>query len=133
MDLGQFVNDTDSMLNGVWVDFMDGRILIAKFGNPNYQAFIQGNRVPEAAVDFEGGKASDELVDLMCRGMAETVLLGWEGFTIRGEPVEYSTETAYRVLKQFDGFRNQVIAQSSQQAHFANEEFEEALNKIGPF
>lgn len=132
MDLGQFVNDTETMKNGVWVPFMDdAEILIAKFNNPNYQAFIQGNRVSESAIEGDG--VSDELVDLMCRAMAETVLLGWKNFTIKGEPVEYSPERAYRILKEFDGVRNMVIGLSSQQKHFADEEFEEALNKIGPF
>jgi len=133
MDLGQLITDTTAMREGVWIDgFMgDARIKVAKFDNPDYRAYIQGHRIQEDATD--GDQPSDALIDLMCKAMAETVLLDWENFTIRGEAVPYSKEAAYRLLSTFVPFRNQVIMYASQQKNFADQEFEEALDKIGPF
>lgn len=132
MELGNLITNTSSMLDGIWVDFdTTSKVKIAKFDNPNYRAFVQGQRT-EGAI-LEDGRASDELVDLMCNAMSETVLLDWEGFTLRGEEVPYSKEAAYRLLREFEPFRNQIILMAQTQQNFADEEFEEALNKIGPF
>lgn len=132
MELAQYITDTEAMKSGVWIDFQDGRIRIAKFGNPDYLAFIQGRPVEDGGLDSDG-KPTPELVDLMCRGLAEHVLLDWEGFTISGDDVPYSKEAAYQALRQFEGFRNQVIILSQQQSHFEDEEFKEAVSKITPF
>lgn len=106
----KFATDESLETGGVWKDIGDGaRLLIARAGNKEYGKQLQAAVEKHDAVlklrNDEADKKSDEI---MAEVAANTLLLGWEGVSYRGKPLEYSKANAKLVLKHKD-FRQLVM------------------------
>lgn len=94
---------------GTWTELGDAKLLIARAGNKKYirklsRAVDRSKKLLDRKDD-----AADALSDkIMIDVMAETILLGWEGVTFKGEVLPYSVENA-KMLLELKDFRKQVM------------------------
>jgi hypothetical protein len=96
---------------GMWVTLDEAgevKIKVAKLGtveylntvnkySRKYQAFTRLNRL-----------SAEQIVDMSANTIADCILLDWKGVEEDGQPVPYSRENAYRMLKEYDDFRSLV-------------------------
>jgi len=120
-----FTTDQDLEKNGVWVEIgSEGEsVLIARLYNPAYNARIR--EVMEPYKQKVSKTSEAESLDIMAAIEAETILLGWEGFTEDGKNVPYSREKAkeYLQLKDFRALINKI---ASNMETFKAQQMEEA-------
>lgn len=105
----QYATDETLENNGTWHKLgKDSRLLVARAGNRNYARAlnrkVEANRVALDVADDNADKVSDEI---MADVMSETILLGWENISYKGEPLAYTRDNA-RMLLLIKDFRAQV-------------------------
>lgn len=117
---------------GVWHNLnADGssRVKVARMDNPKYQQTMQLlysefaeeiQKEPEAQ-RLEQGSVTRKI---MAKGMAEAILVDWEGISYRGKVLKYTKENAEKVLSHKD-FLELVLRLSSDIANFRLELEEE--------
>lgn len=113
MDLEIFGTDQAKEVGGVWQDItfrgQTGSFLIARRGN---EKFNRAYAKLEAKRNFSNPLSDDALAyreDCVIRAMSETILLDTgDEITNKGEPVKYTPELGYQILKAYPELRNQV-------------------------
>jgi len=128
MDLAKhYRTDKSAEENGQWVDWGDGtKFLIARLGNPQYQARFQALIKPHRHLRDRGLLADEIQVEILGKCLAETVLLDWEGVEYDGSPLKYSVENALKMLTEFKDFREDIVTISGEQATYRAEEIEDS-------
>ncbi len=109
MDLTVFKTDSDLETGGVWVDLDDvSKIKVARSDNKNFTNKLTKLMTPYKNA-IRSNTLSEDIADkIMLKCMSETILVDWEGITEEGEPLEYTPDNAYRILKSYKDFRNLV-------------------------
>lgn len=119
MDFKSFATDVSKEEQGVWVNLgPSSKILVARMGNRNFVNARKIKMRPYEALERLGKVSEETQEQVLCELVAETVLLGWEGFTENGEPVPYSHENALRVLQENKEFLAFVIQVSMDVENF---------------
>ncbi|TFZ81587.1 hypothetical protein [Candidatus Macondimonas diazotrophica] len=98
---------------GTWVEFGPNlRLKLRRFSCPQAKAVRTRLEKPYTGLLRSGGSIPDEdLENITERVIAEAIIVDWEGATgPDGEPLECTTETKLKVLKDLPDFRNQVAA-----------------------
>lgn len=114
----RYKNDSAAVSGGVWRDYADGaaRLLVARYQNPEHEAFIRAER--EKHPEFtEGGEKADTaeakafFLELGNRGLAQFILKGWEGILDEDGETElkYSSEAAFKLLTELEEFSDDVF------------------------
>jgi hypothetical protein len=100
-------------LEGSWVSFGGGSsILVARAENENYtRRIIEVCDKNRAVLDLDNEESKELDRRLMIQVIAETVLLGWKDFSYKGKKINYSVETASKLLKHQD-FRKKVMSEA---------------------
>lgn len=128
MDFKNVKTDTKLSEAGVWIEHDDETsFLVARSGNKKFNALFNKMIAPYRQ-QFERGKLNnDKQVEIMCKCMSETILLGWEGLTMDGKELVYSKDQAYELLSMegADEFRDLIMAYSMDAENFRQEEIEE--------
>ena len=99
----------------------------SKANNRKFQKLFTKLMLPYKR-QFDAGKLSNEKqIDIMCKAMAETILLGWKGLTDSGELVEYSVDKAYEYLSMdgADEFRDLITGYAQDAETFREENLEQ--------
>lgn len=118
MDFNEFATDTVAEVEGKWIPLKDAKLLIARTGNPRYREKLRVDlNLHREAIDK--GLLDLEINDaLMIDILADTILLGWEGFTDSGKDVPYSKAKAREYLTKYRDFREFVAAQADKMDNF---------------
>lgn len=122
MDLFKsFATNEKLELDGAWVGLGGGaKILVARSGNKKYgrmlSSLVEKNQAVLDAKTDESDTVSDEI---MIDVFANTILLGWEGFTDKGEPLDYTLDNAKKALELKD-FRNLVATHARNIENYRN-------------
>jgi len=105
----QYATDETLENSGTWFTLGKGaRVLVARAGNRQYsRALNKKVETHRAALDTGDDNADAVSDEIMADVMAETILLGWEGLSFKGEPMSYSRENARKLLLVKD-FRRQI-------------------------
>lgn len=120
----------DRELDGVWVDYDEGQLLIARMGNPRNRAVYNRLMKPHArkAAQKTLSPAVQEKVVSQC--YAETLLLDWKGMVDEyGNELEYSQALAEEILLADMDLRQFVEEQANNAALFRSEFVEETVGK----
>lgn len=104
-----FATDETLENEGTWFPLGgDARVLVARFGNTEYnKAFTKAYEQNRVALELGGEEADAVSVKMMIDVMAETILLGWEGLGFKKQPMDYSVENATKLLAVKD-FRQKI-------------------------
>jgi hypothetical protein len=110
MDIfAQYATDASLENNGTWQELGDAKFLVARTGNRKYvQALSAAVEKNQKLLDAKG-EAADTLSDkIMVDVLASTILLGWEGVSFKGQPLDYSVDNAKTLLAIRD-FRREIV------------------------
>jgi len=111
----------------------DAYITLARSGGSNVRfekatarAYQQHRRAFESST-----MDTKKSVELMQEIYAETVILGWRGIELDGEPLPYSRENAAKLMRELPDLWSIVQDESKKLANFQQEEVAE-LGKASP-
>jgi hypothetical protein len=111
-----FETSKDAEKQGVWVDYGDYRLRIARSGGRN-QGYIQAlakATKPHRRAIIAGHIKEAQMRAIMVPVYAKYVLVGWEGVATReGDPIDYSVEKAQELLTELPDFFEEVQSRSS--------------------
>ena len=119
----QYGTDPEKELEGVWEPIDDtASLLIARVGNDRYNARYR--KIPRGIRNqLEAGNLPDKQNDsLVCRLLADTILLNWKDIADDGKEIAYSEEAAYEQLMKYPDFRELVWQLGRDLARFRTEE-----------
>jgi len=120
-------------LNGVWVDYEEGELLIARMGNPMNRKVYQRLMKPYEQKQQRGTLPTHIKEQVVCQCYAETLLLDWRNLVDEeGNPIEYSQDIAYQALLNDQDLREFVELQSTNQSLFRDELIEKSSGKLSP-
>ena len=125
MKLESFKTDPKLEREGVWVQFGDAKLHIARINNPDHQAAFAARLRPYRGTTVPEGKQRE----IMLETMVDHILLGWEGIEFGGKPLPYSRENALMAL-QISDFADQVVALAPEHENFQAQQAKEAAEII---
>jgi len=120
-----FATDAKIEVEGRWVPLSkDAKVLVARAGNQRFTDRMR-KLMKQNSINFEDkSKENLDLIEKLVReASAETILLGWEGITYKGEPLPYSRENALKLLEVKD-FRNKIQELADQTSGYLISEIE---------
>lgn len=122
----QFATDETLEENGTWFPIGGGaRLLVARSGNRKYAKLLTKEvERNKKALDLNDDAADKLSEEIMIAVLAETILLGWEGVSFKGEEIEYSVANAKKLLAVKD-FRKAVAQFADDVSAFKFKETEE--------
>lgn len=130
MDFSEFKVNNTAAEGGVWVEHdEETKFLIARLGNKKFQNLFNKMMAPHQRQFSAGKLALDKQTEIMCRCMAKTILLGWDGLCMDGKALEYSEEKAYELLSMpgAEEFRDLITSYAQDAEIFRNEQVEEKV------
>jgi hypothetical protein len=132
MDLAKhYRTDATAEKEGQWVDWGEGtKFKIARLGNAQYQARFQALIKPHRHLRDRGILPEDIQVEILCKCLAETVVIDWEGVDFDGKPLPYSTENALKVLTELKDLREDIVTVSGEQSTFRIAEIEDSEKNL---
>lgn len=122
----KYATDHHKEVDGTWVTLGgEGRILLARIGNVNWQDALK--KVPtNLRAQMESGKLDSRVTEgIIAKLLANTVLLDWEGLAEGEVEVPYSKENALRLLTELKDFRDMVFEYAGDIENFRHEKLEE--------
>lgn len=130
MDIfSKFKTDESKERDGVWVPLeKDGRIRVARTNNPLYREALVRKVSRYKTATTSKVIPEDDWLNIVNELVAETILVGWEGITEKGQPLPYSVENAKRVLTELKDFREIVLSIADNMDNF-KEELDEGTEK----
>ncbi len=122
----QFATDETLEENGTWFPIGGGaRLLVARSGNRKYAKLLTKEvERNKKALDLNDDAADKLSEEIMIGVIAETILLGWEDVSFKGEVLEYSVANAKKLLAVKD-FRKTVAQFADDGSAFKFKETEE--------
>jgi hypothetical protein len=124
-----FTFDTDHSLidTGVWAEYQGGRFLIAHISNIRFQRELAKLQQPHRKKIEAGTLDPQTNRDLLCKAMAEGVLLDWQDVKSVGsdDPVPYSKEAGFKAISRDPEFRDFITEFAVNLQNYRNEEIEE--------
>ncbi len=126
MEITILQTDSTREEEGVWLNFGDAKVLIGSKGSDRYKKVMQRIFKPHAANYALDLLSEDVAKELSFRGMAEGLILNWDGFTEGGVAVPYSVDKAYEYVKLVKSFFNFVDQEAEKLSNYqkAKEELE---------
>ncbi len=110
MDIKKFAIDKKSEAEGVWVKLDENtEVKVARMNNARYNKLFRRLSQPYKKAIRTNTLSDSVAEDILYRCAAETILLDWEGLEEDGKPIEYSTDKAYELLKNYEQFRDFVM------------------------
>lgn len=117
MDLKkQFGYNKKIARDGVWVDLQDDgsvAIKVAKIGTLDYLNTVNKFSRKYQAQARLNRMTAEQIVELNARVLSDCILLDWKGIEEDGNPIPYTRENAYRILKEYDDLRSMVEAHAN--------------------
>lgn len=122
----QFATDETLEENGTWFPIGGGaRVLVARSGNRKYAKLLTKEvERNKKALDLNDDAADKLSEEIMIGVIAETILLGWEDISFKGEVLEYNVANAKKLLAVKD-FRKAIAQFADDVSAFKFKETEE--------
>jgi hypothetical protein len=120
--------DLSSLDSGVWHDHRGTKWLIAHISNQKFQRALARLQQPHRKKLQEG--TLDPIInrELLCKAMAEGILLGWDGVKQRGVDVPYSVIMAAKLLAKDPDLRDAITEFATDMSHYRDEVVEDLGN-----
>lgn len=113
IDFKSFATDENKENDGVWINLgPTSRVKLGRIGSRRFKDRQIIKMKPYEALSRLGQVPPEVQERVTVELVAETVLLGWEGFTEDGVDVPYSYENALRVLMENKQFLEFICEQA---------------------
>jgi hypothetical protein len=122
--------DPTKETSGVWFPVGNGaRVLVARITSPKYEEYLRKLGKPYGRAIRAGQIDNEAIEEITKKALAKHILLGWEGLENEdGTPIEYSLETAYKILTdpEYKDFYRMILDFAQDAEAFRNDAREEA-------
>lgn len=99
LDFADFEIDPVLAEQGAWMEMGRGaRVKIGRNGSRRFRETVSRLLRENSGRAVNGVLPEDVQDELTLRAIAEAIILDWEGFSLKGEPLPYSPENAYAIL-----------------------------------
>lgn len=133
MDLNLFKADTEREIQGAWVDItfrgQKFRFKVARSGNPEFTRIFTKYKNSKIFANPDSDESIAHDQECLNRAFSQAILMDWdESMTMNGEPVKYSVEVAYEILKDpaFTELKNQLAVKAGDFDLYAEVQLETA-------
>lgn len=127
MDLKDLRNSPELEAEGVWQPAGgDTEILVARWGNPRSTRLFQSLTRPYRRQIDNGTMDPKKQTEILCKVVAQTILLDWKNLREDGVELEYSTDEAFRVLQEYDELLQLVRDYAEDAEAYRERELEES-------
>ncbi len=125
MKLATKRDDVLAEIDGVWVEYEDAKILIARLGNPkNRKSFEKAQRKFKTKIKREKMSISDNR-EVTARTLSESIILDWKNINdFEGKPLAATVPNFYKALRHDIDFREFVSEQADISENFRAAEVE---------
>lgn len=107
---------------GVWITIdATTKIKVARAGNQAYFNTLQDlvKKAGFSQFQISKGKIPNEVMaDIVLQAIGKAVLVDWEGVEDEGKVVKYSNDAAYKILKEYPDFADDVMAIANNVSNF---------------
>jgi len=125
----QFDADFQTIDTGVWADFLESKFRVAHISNNKFQRALARLQQPYRRKIESGTMDPKVSKDLLCKAMAEGILLEWKNVVDgEGQQVEYTPERGFVALSKNTEFRDFISDFAINLANFREEEVKELGN-----
>lgn len=125
MKLSRIKTNLTKATDGVWHDGGDGlKLLVAMEGNSKSTEFARRLAKPFQKSINNGTIAREDIEDMNCKVLANTILLGWQNLqNDDGTPMEYSVEKAEEILRapEYGEFMKMIVGMSREMALYRDD------------
>jgi len=126
----EFGTDRDAEEEGKRIDLGDGTwIVVRRFSSKACRRVRERLERPYGKLAKIPEKVME---DILTRQIAEGVIVDWGGIEEGGEPLDYSVDTAVRVLGSYSDLREQIFSLSVSMETFKAEDDAKAAKKSKP-
>ena len=124
----EYNTDSKKESEGVWEPMGgDCKVLVAAWGNPKYQAAIDG-QPRQIRRRIDRGKLSDtEDREIMVVVVGDTILLGWKNLLDDGKEIKYTKAMAAKILAKHPKFYRDIVAISNDESLYQKDDVAENL------
>lgn len=115
-----FATDDKKEIEGVEVKLDDkgASVTVARAGNDNFiRRLLEETEKHREALDAGTSEAKELDKQIGLQLMAETILVGFKGLTLKGKPLKYTNANALELLKIKD-FRRRVQTESNKVEYY---------------
>lgn len=107
---------------GVWITIdATTKIKVARAGNQSYFNTLQDlvKKAGFSQFQISKGKIPNEVMaDIVLQAIGKAVLVDWEGVEDEGKVVKYTNDAAYKILKEYPDFADDVMAIANNVSNF---------------
>ena len=133
LDIDSLAVEPELANGGVWKEFNGAKWLIARYNSEKAAALRSKQVLDNLEVIQAGGEEAEKLQEVFNLDvLSNCILIGWEGVTSKGEPLEYSPELARKYLAdpRFAELRNFVENASVVRSNFQAKAEEEVAEQV---
>lgn len=125
----KFDADTPNLDTGAWAEFQGSKFLIAHISNMRFQRALARLQQPHRR-KLEAGTLDPQMnKDIICKAMAEGVLIGWDKVAnSAGQETPYTPAAAFTALSKSPEFRDFVSEFATNLSNFRSEELDDMGN-----
>lgn len=126
--LQRYKTDKNLEENGVWVDFGDVRVKIARITSKRSRD-VRRQLERKYARKFRGQDIPHDVMEkILIEQLAQAVVMDWKGVTdASGREIPFNTEAARSIFTEFPDFREDVASAALMKETFLEEAREEEL------
>jgi hypothetical protein len=135
VDIGEILTDDNKVDGGVWVPYRGAKVKIASWASKKYKRLKDTLEKPyerQRRLGIKNDETDRIETDILCRAMARHIVLDWQDFTSKGQPLPYSEAAAYDLLMRSMSFRNDMAVLAADEAAYRLEGEEELEKNSGP-
>lgn len=126
-------DDVQTEIDGVWVEYEDAELLIARMGNPANRKAYQRAQARFRSKMRKDKMTPDDNIEVLARCLSQSILLDWKGISdMQGNELKYSVENAYLALRWDLDLRQFVNDQADISENFREGEVDETGKKSQP-
>ena len=115
--------------NGTWTIYRGVQLLIARASNTRFKAIFRRLTQPYQRELDQGGLSEEKSAEILCESLSDAILLGWKGFVMDGEEVEYSKENAKNLMLNDPDCREFVTNFSNDIENYIREDRDKVLGE----
>lgn len=128
MDLKESYGFTDKTLEQEGVEVQldeEAFITVRRSNNDKFKKLLTSLRKPYEQRIQRGRMDQKVLDDLTLKAVSQEVLIGWRGIKDGGKTVKYSPDAAYKLMKKYEDFQEDVLTAANERETFRKQVVEE--------
>lgn len=119
MEITSLRQNADLSEDGIWIDFEDARVKIRSTDSKTYRRVI--TKIAQKQSSRKLQKDAEVMHKVSIEGMADGIVIDWEGFTENGVDLPCTRENRLK-LCAIESFRTFVASEAQDIANFQREE-----------